>query len=65
MPFYMLVQLLHEEAELMSLHIRFVSERKLKRIQRKKYRQLQAKIFQYWEEYLNKEKSVTQLLKAC
>ena len=45
MPFYLLVNLLHQEAKLAALHIRLVSERKLTRIQRKKYRNLQARIF--------------------
>ena len=64
LPFYLLVKLLHREAKLTSLHIRLVSERKLKRIQRKMYRQLQTKIFGLWEEYRNGERSAKRLLKA-
>ena len=45
MPFYLLIDLLHQEAQLTALQIRLVSEKKLKRIQRAKYRSLQAKIF--------------------
>lgn len=40
-----LIALLHEESRLTNLQIRMVSERKLCRIQRKPYRQLQSKIF--------------------
>ena len=38
---------------------------KLRRIQRRKYRDLQARIFALWEEYDAQEKSAKQLLKAC
>ena len=65
LPLYMLIMLLHEESRLTSLQIRLVSERKLCRIQRKTYRQLQSKIFTLWDLYENGEKSVEQLLRAC
>ena len=42
LPFYLLVSLLHNEARLVSLQIRLVSERKLKRIQRAAYRHYKA-----------------------
>ena len=51
LPFYLLTNLLFREASLVSLQIRLISERKLKRTQRRKYRQIQAKIFSHWEEY--------------
>ena len=44
MPFYMLLDLLHP-ARLTALRIRLVSKKKLERIQRVKYRSLQAKVF--------------------
>lgn len=65
MPFYLLINLLYREARLANLHIRLVSEMKLKRFQRKKYRNVQAKIFSYWEEYENGQRSSLRLLKAC
>ena len=65
MPFYLLINLLHREARLASLQIRLVSENKLKRFQRKKYRNVQTKIFKYWEEFENGQRSSFQLLKAC
>jgi hypothetical protein len=64
LPFYRLVELLHREAKLASLQIRLVSMQKLKRLQRKKYRLLQAKIFAVWENYSSGEKSASQLLNA-
>ena len=47
LPFYLLVELLHQEARLVSIQIRLVSDGKLSRIQRKKYRLLQSKIFKH------------------
>ena len=44
MPFFMLLDLLHP-ARLTALRIRLVSKKKLERIQRVKYRSLQAKVF--------------------
>ena len=51
LPLYLLIQLLHQEARLTSLHIRLVTERKLKKVQRKTYRMIQSKVFKLWEEY--------------
>ena len=48
-PFYLLIQLLKREAEpVCSVQVKLVSERKLQRIQRKKYRKLQAQVFELW-----------------
>ena len=65
LPLYYLIELLDREAELTALTIRLVSERKLKRMQRKTYRHLQAKLFEYWEQYDNRQKTASQLLKVC
>ncbi|KAK3731056.1 hypothetical protein QZH41_019214 [Actinostola sp. cb2023] len=65
LPMYLLIKLLHNEASLVSLQIRLVSEKKLRRIQRRKYRQLQAKIFEQWAAYEANEKTAIQLLSAC
>ena len=62
---YVLIKLLHREAQLTAIQILLVSEKKLRRIQRRKYRDLQAKIFNLWEQYDNNERSARQLLKAC
>ena len=63
--FYLLLSLLHNEARLVSLQIRLLSERKLKRIQRAAYRQLQSRLFELWEAFNKREKSLKQLLKGC
>jgi len=65
LPFDTMIQLLHEETKLASLQIRLVSERKLRRHQKKAYRELQSKIFHLWESYRNDERTANQLLKAC
>ena len=65
MPFYQLIDLLHQEARLTELRIRLVSEKKLKGIQRAKYRSLQAKIFKLWDDFSNQRKNADQLLKQC
>ena len=62
LPFYLLVEILFGEAETTTINIRLVSEEKLKRIQRNKYRNLQDELFNYWELYKNGEKSSEILL---
>jgi len=64
LPLYLLIQLLHKEAKLTALQIRLVSDRKLKRIRRRKYRELQTKVFDLWDEYEVNERSAKRLLKA-
>ena len=59
LPLYYLIELLDREAKLTALTIRLVSERKLKRMQRKTYRHLQAKLFEYWEQYDNRQKTAS------
>ena len=65
LPFYLLVELLHQEARLVSIRIRLVSDGKLSRIQRKKYRLFQSKIFKHWEYFNSNEISARRLLKLC
>lgn len=64
LPFYLLVKFLYREARLTSLQMRLISERKLKRIQRRQFRNLQTKIFNLFEEFRNGERSAKQLLSA-
>ncbi len=61
-PFNRLVNFLYSEAKLIvSFQMRFVTDKKLKRMQRKKYRHL----FSLWEEYSNGDRNAWQLLNAC
>jgi len=64
-PFYLLIQHLYRDSKLSALQVRLVSDGKLKRIQRKTYRRLQAKSFDLWDDYASKEKTAQRLLKAC
>ena len=63
-PFYQLIELLRMEVQLVELQMQLVANQKLSRIQRKKYRNHQKKIFNLWGQYSDGEKSVDQLLKA-
>ncbi|KAL9967518.1 hypothetical protein ACROYT_G025762 [Oculina patagonica] len=65
LPLYTLVELLDKEAKLTAVAIRLVSAEKLKRIQIKKYRNLQAKLLDSWDKYDKKQKTIDQLLKTC
>ena len=65
MPFYLLLDFLHQEARLTALRIRLVSEKKLKRIQRAKYRSLQPKVFALWDDFISQRKKAKQLLREC
>ena len=65
LEFYLLIKLLHREARLTSITIKLVSDKKLKRIQRKKYRQLQQKLFDAWDQYQTGNKNASKLLRFC
>ena len=65
LPFYVLVELLQKEAKLVKLEVRLVNAQKLKRVQRRKYRANQARLFQMWDEYEHDQRTASQLLKAC
>ena len=65
LPMYLLIDLLYKEAKLISLNVRMVSEKKLRRVQRRRYRQIQAKVFSLWGQYEEGDKTARQLLKAC
>ena len=65
MNVYMLVSLLHDESCMIPIQVRLVSEGKLQRYQKKTFANLQRKIFAYWEEYENGDRSALQLLRAC
>lgn len=62
---YSLIELLGREEQLTAVTIRLVSYNKLKRIQRKITRNIQAKLFASWAKYDSKEKTAAQLLKIC
>jgi len=62
---YLLIQLLHDESRLSRLNVRLVSEGKLRRRQRKKYKKVQGMLFTWWNALVVKEISPRQLLRRC
>ena len=65
LPFYVLVPLLHAEANLLPLQVLLVGEKKMSRYQRVDTRLKQAKLFQLWAAYREEEVTVSQLLREC
>ena len=65
LPFYSLLQLLHDEAKIININLHLINENRLRRHQRTKYRELQSKIFQAWDDYAAKKLTVSQLLETC
>ena len=65
LPVYLLIHLLHQESRLVSMQVHLVSENKLKRQQQRKYKDLQAKIVKYWDDFVAGEMTSKQLLHAC
>ena len=64
LPLYLLILHLEQEAKLVSTQIRLVQEGKLERIQRKKYREVNQRLFQEWDSYEAGDKSSKKLLKC-
>ena len=54
-----------QEAKLTSLQIRLVSEKKLRRIQRKEYWNVQARLCEAWDKYQNGNISAERLLNTA
>ncbi len=62
---YLLVPLLHVEARQVTLQLKLLSDNKLKRRQRKRYRDLQGKLFALWDKLQTEELSDNSFLTAC
>ena len=62
---YVFIQLLHKEASLVAIQIRLVSDKRLRRHQRKTYKKLKTRLFKLRHQYENKERNSKQLLEAC
>ncbi|VDH91609.1 Hypothetical predicted protein [Mytilus galloprovincialis] len=63
--FYVLIPELMREAEIVDLTLRLVSEEQVLRHQRRRFKDLEGRLHQFWEEYDSGEKTVTQLLRDC
>lgn len=62
--FYLLVKLLHDEAKMVNLQVRLLSEGKVLRKQQNKYTKHHGQLVKLWDKYNNDERSAKQLLKA-
>jgi len=65
MLFYLLVQKLRDEATDVVITATLVSDRKVKRLQRRKYGTVESCLFTVWDRYANGELSATRLLSEC
>ena len=57
--------LIHKEANFVSVQTKLVSEGKLKRQERKKYKGLQSKLRKMWKRYNDSRMTLSHLLSAC
>ena len=57
-----LINLLHQESTIVSLQVCLLSDKKLKRQQCLKYKNLQGKLFKYWEDFIAGEIKTRHLL---
>ncbi|XP_068229184.1 uncharacterized protein [Palaemon carinicauda] len=62
--FYLLLKLLHDEANIVNLQVWLLSEGKVLRKQQHKYNKHHGQLVKLWDEYNNNERSARQLLKA-
>lgn len=62
--FFFLIQLLYDEAKMVNLQVRLLSDGKVLRKQQNKYTNHHGQISKLWDEYTNQERSAKQLLKA-
>lgn len=64
-PFYLLIQLLDEEASDMALGVELLDYNLLSRRRRRHYVELHNRLCRYWNEYRHGERSAMSLLRAC
>ena len=60
-----MIQLLFQEATTVNLHMKLLSQDKIRRRQSKKYRDLQGKIMKYLEQYAGGQKTPNSFLRSC
>jgi len=54
---YVLICLLYDEAQVCELHLKLVSDRKLTKTQKKKYKQLHIRVNFFWDDFGSGAKS--------
>ncbi|XP_071848832.1 uncharacterized protein [Apostichopus japonicus] len=64
-PFYPLLWAMFEAASFVKVQVLLVSEGKLKRAERKGYKNIQKKLSNYWDEFEEGKRSTSRLLQAC
>jgi len=62
---YQLAEVLYEEAVYVDVQAVLVSEDRLRRYQRRVYRNVQGRLHEYWEKYIAGDVSSSQLLRKC
>ena len=62
---YHLISLLLDEARLVNIQVKLVSEGRIRQDHRRRYANLQGRIFRYWGEFAARERDATSLLRAC
>ena len=62
---YTLINTIYKEAQLVSLQVRMVKDRKLKKYQRIAFKNMQGRLFRLWEKYEKQEIKTSELLSAC
>jgi hypothetical protein len=65
LQFYLLIELMYNEASKIPLQLKMISEGKLRRRQRKQTKMVQCKILQLWDDYTNNKITASHLLKKC
>jgi len=63
LPLYVLIRLLHDEAQVCELHLKLVSDRKLTKTQKKKYKELHSRVNFFWEDFDSGAKSAKKTAK--
>jgi hypothetical protein len=62
LQFYVFVPLLYRASLLVNIQMRQLSDSKLKRLQRKTYKDMQGKLFKMWEKYIDGDLTASKLL---
>lgn len=65
LAYYKLIDLLYEEAMLVEVQYRLISDNKMEKRQRKKFKKMEGRLFKYWGRYVSKDLSVADLVRKC
>ena len=65
LPLYMLLRLLHAEAQTVGHQVRLLSDGRLRRYARKKYTDINGRLWKLWEQYASGERTTSSLLRAA